>query len=130
MICPECESEYREGVTRCADCDVDLVDELHDDEAHAEALAPLAMEIGPDALAELTDRLEKAGVPYIVEAGTALRLIDHPEQRIDTPDDWQARVWVASAFAERAQRIYERVVDEARAERSGQVARRYVDETS
>jgi len=25
VICPECGSEYREGFTRCADCDVDLV---------------------------------------------------------------------------------------------------------
>jgi len=28
VFCPECESEYREGFTRCADCDVDLVAEL------------------------------------------------------------------------------------------------------
>src|SRR5215212_10340674 len=25
MICPQCGSEYREGFTRCADCDVELV---------------------------------------------------------------------------------------------------------
>jgi hypothetical protein len=25
MYCPECQSEYRQGFTRCADCDVDLV---------------------------------------------------------------------------------------------------------
>lgn len=26
--CPRCKNEYREGVTHCPDCDVDLVDEL------------------------------------------------------------------------------------------------------
>ena len=25
MICPQCNAEYREGFTRCADCDVELV---------------------------------------------------------------------------------------------------------
>lgn len=26
MICPKCNEEYREGFTKCADCDVDLVE--------------------------------------------------------------------------------------------------------
>jgi len=28
MICPKCEAEYREGYTKCADCDVELVDTI------------------------------------------------------------------------------------------------------
>ena len=28
MFCPQCQAEYRQGFTRCADCDVDLVYEL------------------------------------------------------------------------------------------------------
>lgn len=28
MVCPECRAEYRPGFSRCADCDVDLVQEL------------------------------------------------------------------------------------------------------
>jgi len=27
-FCPECQAEYRQGFTRCASCDVDLVEEL------------------------------------------------------------------------------------------------------
>jgi len=28
MFCPECRAEYRDGFTRCSDCDVDLVERL------------------------------------------------------------------------------------------------------
>jgi hypothetical protein len=28
MFCPKCKAEYREGFSRCADCNVDLVPEL------------------------------------------------------------------------------------------------------
>ena len=26
--CPKCKNEYREGITHCPDCDIDLVEEL------------------------------------------------------------------------------------------------------
>jgi len=26
MFCPQCKAEYRQGFTRCADCDVELVE--------------------------------------------------------------------------------------------------------
>ena len=28
MICPKCKAEYREGYTKCADCEVELVDTI------------------------------------------------------------------------------------------------------
>jgi len=28
MFCPQCRAEYREGFSRCADCDIDLVETL------------------------------------------------------------------------------------------------------
>jgi hypothetical protein len=56
------------------------VNELESTVAYDEALRPLADSIDPFTLGGLTDRLEKASVPYIVEAGTALALLDHPER--------------------------------------------------
>lgn len=40
MFCPVCKAEYREGFTRCSDCDVDLVDTLPEEPEE---------EIDPDA---------------------------------------------------------------------------------
>lgn len=113
MICPQCETEYREGIARCADCDVALVNELAP-VAYGEALEPIAELVNAFLLGELTDRLEKAGVPYVVEAGTALALLDHPERHLTKPDEWQARVWVASEFFERAQRVYQSILQRQR----------------
>ncbi len=33
MFCPNCNTEYREGFTVCADCQVDLVEEIHADDS-------------------------------------------------------------------------------------------------
>lgn len=35
-FCPVCQSEYRPGFARCADCDVDLVDQLPEDSKNLE----------------------------------------------------------------------------------------------
>ena len=40
MFCPECRAEYRPGFTRCADCDVDLVEELPAEPLEAKAERP------------------------------------------------------------------------------------------
>jgi hypothetical protein len=105
MYCPQCQSEYREGIVRCSDCDVALVHELTDEPEHLGNLMPLAEESSPELVADLLDRLEKAGVPYVIEAGTALAMLGNEEIVLDTPDSWEARVWIAQAFGERGSRI-------------------------
>ena len=121
MICPNCASEYREGFTRCAECDVDLVDAIAVERTN---VAPLTLESSGELVAELVDRLEKAGVPYAIEAGTALTLLDDPEAEFDAPDDWCARVWVARGFEERGERILEQIRDARRLDREEQERRK------
>lgn len=104
MFCPRCGGEYRSGFTTCADCGVALVPELAADwqeESEAEEpagpLAPLDVTNSPDRLAELTALLEAAEVPYVIQAGTALALLDDAETLLPHAGNaWEARLWVAS----------------------------------
>jgi hypothetical protein len=111
VYCPECQSEYRVGIVRCSDCDVALVDELQLERERFGNLLSVAEEKSPEFVAEVLDRLEKAGVPYAIEAGTALAMLGSDDVIFDEPQPWEARVWIPAAFEERAQRIL-RALDE------------------
>lgn len=110
MFCPSCRAEFREGFTECGDCGVALVDELRPegDDTHkeiADGLTAVYVTESSEELARIVDRLEKAEVPYVIEAGTALALLDGREAEL--PHDWSARISVASEFVSRADRIVE-----------------------
>jgi hypothetical protein len=101
VICPSCGDEFREGIAVCPDCGIALVAELPPEAPPR--LASLETTGDPDRLAALLEKLETALVPYVVEAGTALSLIDDdstPEP--SAPEPWQARIWVPGSSAIRA----------------------------
>lgn len=105
MICPECETEYRAGVTTCADCGVDLVDEL--ETPVSARLVNLVVTHDGTLASALTETLEKAAVPYVIEAGTALPMLD--DHLVEEPEPWSARVWVLDTFETRARQILARL---------------------
>jgi hypothetical protein len=106
MICPSCESEYRDGFTRCADCDVDLVNVLPEPELPR--VLGLKQTDDPALVASLAEALESATIGYVVEAGTALEIADD-EDVPDTPRPWRARIWVIAGQFDRAAAIVDEV---------------------
>lgn len=78
MICPACESEYRAGYTRCASCDVDLVEPSALAEIKARTATPrdslkdvpraTVAQAGLAACREIEAALLAGGVPAFVEA--------------------------------------------------------------
>jgi len=66
MFCPECKAEYRQGFTRCADCDVELVHELprtaDDDEPTGDPFCSFWRGDDPRIYAEICELLNEAGI--------------------------------------------------------------------
>ncbi len=100
MFCPNCQDEFRAGIAKCPDCDMDLVDELPGESPPR--LSILEVTSVPERLGFLLDQLEKAQVPYVTEAGTALSLLDKDLPELSAPAEWEARVLVPGSLAARA----------------------------
>jgi hypothetical protein len=69
MFCPECQGEYREGFTECADCGVPLVDKLPAPEAasdqSSDGLVALVRTGDPNELAFAEAVLTDADIPFV-----------------------------------------------------------------
>jgi hypothetical protein len=83
MFCPQCKAEYRQGFCRCADCDVDLVDELRVKQVPAasasvdDGVRVLWRGISQDSCVSVCLELRNKGIPYQVAefpTTSALRL--------------------------------------------------------
>jgi hypothetical protein len=75
MFCPQCNAEYRPGFTRCADCDVDLVNEpphyalasqapASPGDPNEDPFCSFWKGEDPRVHAELCEVLEEAGIPH------------------------------------------------------------------
>jgi hypothetical protein len=67
MICPLCGSEYREGFTRCAECETDLVEPATNDVEIGDPPVKV-YETGNAALIPLLESLlDSAGIEYLAK---------------------------------------------------------------
>jgi hypothetical protein len=94
MICPECKAEYRQGFTRCSDCDVDLVYALPDAQNLPEAPEGLEGMLrsvwggsDPRMCAELCAKLKDAEIPFKVvrREDHVFNTRNYPDQQIAVP---------------------------------------------
>jgi hypothetical protein len=69
VICPNCGTEYRDGFTRCADCDVDLVEPPPPPEPPPQIDLVQVFESGNPALIPVIESiLEDAGIDYMTKS--------------------------------------------------------------
>ena len=66
MFCPSCEGEFREGITRCPECDIDLVAVL-DAGRHRADLVVVFESAEPEELLPVEGALRAAGIPFLVD---------------------------------------------------------------
>lgn len=104
MFCPQCRVEYRPGSTRCADCDLDLVYELRqeDEKSERQAKPPIRVEtfegegfrplVEYESSLTCADRclkLQEAGIPYRVKElprCLGYQLEPRPEFQVSVPN--------------------------------------------
>jgi hypothetical protein len=107
MFCPQCQAEYRQGFTRCADCDVDLVHQLDPRQGGAQLGAGGLDDYQTDlqliwkghdesGCVGVCRNLLKAAIPYkvaqIIESpGTQMRVIKRYEIGVPKVDCERAR---------------------------------------
>jgi len=68
MYCPKCRSEYREGFTKCADCDVPLINELPPEpKSEFLDLEEVLSTADPGQIALAKSLLDRENIRYVVQ---------------------------------------------------------------
>ena len=93
MFCPNCRTEYRAGITKCADCGTELVAELPPEPPDTSGPVTV-LETGSLAVLELAkSMLDEAGIRYIAkgELPMAQLAVGPVEIQVSPEDEDEAR---------------------------------------
>ncbi len=74
MFCPVCKSEYKEEITHCPECDVDLVSELPSEEEETNWVQVLRT-TNQTLLSTFEGALTAAGIPHFIRGAEAASLL-------------------------------------------------------
>jgi len=110
MFCPNCKAEYREGFKTCAECKVDLVEQLpqepqvpyNAEELSDELEAVFETDDSP-LMNEIAAIVESKNIPYLVQSGTALRELE------DEKLEWRSVLFVPADFSDDARAVIHEV---------------------
>ena len=101
MWCPQCKSEYIQGIYRCPECDVDLVDRLSEEtektiiNKDAEFIE-IMHTYDAGALTVVKSILDDVGIPYFIKGEHSVYVFSHI---------YPARVLVIKQEAEKAKQL-------------------------
>ncbi|MDO7787102.1 hypothetical protein [Desulforamulus aquiferis] len=93
MFCPKCKCEYREGFTVCADCKIQLVDELQEEIPQNKEYIQyvyIMSSLNPGEITFIKSILESENITYYIKG----------ENNLYTPLTEPARVMVSKEQAE------------------------------
>lgn len=74
MFCPDCRSEYRDGIDACGECGTSLVESLPDESDTSSELVAAFTTADSTLLPIVKSVLDSAGIPYLVQGDETLGL--------------------------------------------------------
>ena len=85
MWCPKCKAEYVQGIFRCPECDVDLVQELPAEDTHTDAkilhkdaeFTEIMSTYDAGVLMLVKSILDDTGIPYFIKGEHSVYVFSH-----------------------------------------------------